>query len=234
MTPRDYGQHCGLARALDLLGERWTLLVVRELSLGPKRYGDLLDALPGVGTNLLAARLKSLEGAGLVCRAKLPPPANVRVYELAESGEELRPIVEALALWGLRLLPDEPGERETRAAWAALSMAAAARGTDRAAGPVATVELRVGEELFWARVGDGEATVRHGSPPADADAALTCPKHAFFALATRRATLEQLDGGGELEVSGDRGALERTLDALHLPTVGEIERAEGRRRGPGH
>ena len=106
---RSYGQHCTVARALDAVGERWTLLLVRELSTGPKRFKDLLGGLPGIGTNLLAGRLKALEGEGIVRRATLPPPAGSNVYELTELGRGLEPVVVALSRWGARLL-DAPRE----------------------------------------------------------------------------------------------------------------------------
>jgi DNA-binding HxlR family transcriptional regulator len=106
---RTYGQFCPVARALDLLGERWTLLIVRELLTGPQRYSDLRDQLPGMWSNLLAQRLRDLDAAGLVQRRELPPPAARLVYELTERGRALAPVVYELARWGLELL-DEPGD----------------------------------------------------------------------------------------------------------------------------
>src|SRR6478609_1913478 len=126
MSARTYGQLCGLARALDVLGERWTLLLIRELSRGPKRFRDLLTNLPGIGTNLLTARLKSLESDGVIRRTLLPPPAGVHVYELTARGRALEQPLQQLALWGFDLLPDDPGTATARAAWAAASMRAAA------------------------------------------------------------------------------------------------------------
>src|SRR5712691_3728539 len=99
-TRRSYNQYCALARALDVVGERWTLLLVRELLLGPRRYKDLLDGLPGIGTNLLADRLKHLEDAGMIRRVVLPPPAGSAVYELTELGRRLEPAVFELGRWG--------------------------------------------------------------------------------------------------------------------------------------
>ena len=106
---RTYGQFCPVARSLDLLGERWTLLIVRELLIGPQRYSDLRDRLPGMWSNLLAQRLRDLDEAGLVQRRELPPPAARLVYELTERGRALEPVVYELARWGLELL-DEPGD----------------------------------------------------------------------------------------------------------------------------
>src|SRR4051794_27610243 len=99
MAKRSYEQFCGLARALDLVGERWTMLLVRDLSLGPQRYSDPLSGLPGIGSGLLADRLKQLEADGVVQRAHLPPPAAVTVYELTESGQELARALIPLAVW---------------------------------------------------------------------------------------------------------------------------------------
>lgn len=99
-----YDQYCPIAQTLGLVGERWTLLVVRELLYGPKRYTDLVDHLPGIGTNILAARLKELESAGLVEKKKLPPPWASTVYELTPAGRELRPVLHELARFGARLM----------------------------------------------------------------------------------------------------------------------------------
>ena len=102
MSRRSYNQFCATAKTLDVVGERWTLLIIRELITGPKRYKDLLASLPGIGNSLLAARLKHLESAALVRRAELPPPAGSTVYELTESGRDLEPAIMAIARWGLK------------------------------------------------------------------------------------------------------------------------------------
>ena len=107
MSRRTYGQVCGVARTLDVLGERWTLLIVRELLLGPKRFGALEAALPGIGPNLLSARLAALAEAGIVERAELPAPASVSAYALTQRGEGLREVVEAMAVWGFDLIEPE-------------------------------------------------------------------------------------------------------------------------------
>src|SRR5688572_7475316 len=111
MPRRTYAQFCPAARALDVVGERWTILLVRELLLGRKRYTDLLEGLPGIGPNVLAFRLRQLLEAGLVRKVKLPPPAASTVYELTELGEGLRPIVRELTRWGLNFLgPPQPSD----------------------------------------------------------------------------------------------------------------------------
>ena len=99
---RTYGDSCGIARGLDVVGDRWALLVARELLLGPKRFTDLRDGLPGIGPDVLSARLRDLEQAGVLGRAALPPPAGSRVYELTEWGRELEPVLLALGRWGSR------------------------------------------------------------------------------------------------------------------------------------
>src|SRR5215470_18393749 len=109
---RSYNQYCAVARSLDVIGERWTLLIIRDLLVGPKRYKDLLDGLPGIGTNLLAARLRDLEKAGIVRRTLLPPPAASTVYELTEVGRALEPAIFAIGRWGARFL-GSPRETDT-------------------------------------------------------------------------------------------------------------------------
>src|SRR5438270_4362488 len=121
MPKRSYGQFEGLANALDAIGERWTLLLVRELLLGPRRYKDLLEGLPGIGTNLLARRLKELQGAGVIEKRTLPAPAGSSVYELTERGRGLEPALVALAGWGLVAM-EEPSRTDVlRPAWAVLA-----------------------------------------------------------------------------------------------------------------
>src|SRR4029450_7668766 len=118
MTKR-YERYCPMAHALDLVGERRTVLVVLELMHGPKRYSDLADNLPGIGTNILASRLRDLEACGVVARRTLPPPAASRVYELTEYGRELRPATRELALWGARSLGPPNAEDELFEGWLA-------------------------------------------------------------------------------------------------------------------
>ena len=215
-TQRSYRQHCGLARALDVLGERWSLLILRELLLGPRRYGDLAADLPGIGTNLLAARLRSLEEAGVLRRTTLPAPANVPVYELTERGEGLRPVLEELALWGYDLLPAEPaGEVATRASWAAMTMGAVLDRTDTT-GLQGTFAFTVGDELFYVTVADDAARVHQGVPPA-AEAHATTDPSTFFAIADGRLSPRQAMRDGLLVVDGDRRLLGRLLAGFHLP-----------------
>ena len=155
---RSYGDSCGIARGLDVAGERWALLVVRELLLGPKRFTDLREGLPNVSPDVLAQRLRELERSGVVRRRKLPPPASARVYELTERGAELEPVLHALGRWGSRVpLRDEPAQLSPDALAVALKtmfdpMAAADRD--------GVYELRFGEHAFTVRARRGRARRR--------------------------------------------------------------------------
>lgn len=208
--PRSYHQNCGLARALDLLGERWTLLIVRELARGPKRFTDLEAGLEGIGTNLLAMRLKRLEAEGVARRVEIAP--GVRGYALTPRGEDLRAPLDALGIWGAdRLEPLQTGV-QTRAAWAAMTMAAA---MNRAPAPAVdgTYAFSVGDESFWLRVSGGRGQIRDGEPPFSPDAALTIEPGAFRALATGRSDLRGVAG----RVDGDRSRLTRLFKHFRMP-----------------
>jgi DNA-binding HxlR family transcriptional regulator len=155
---RSYGDRCGIARALDLVGERWALLVVRELLLGPKRFTDLRTGLPNIGPDVLAQRLRDLEDAGVVRRRTLPPPAASRVYELTERGQDLEPVVLALGRWGSREpFPDGDGGIGVDAFVIALKTL-----FDPSTDLEATVELRLAGQQFRARVTGGRLEIARG------------------------------------------------------------------------
>src|SRR3954447_21492070 len=157
MTERSYDQYCGLAGALDLVGERWTLLIVRELMSGPKRYTDLADGLPGIGTSLLAKRLAKLENNGVIERRLPPPPAAATVYELAPAGHELAGVLVPLITWGLRhAVPETPGNRQFNATWCVLPFTQPPNPL-ALAGIEATFEFRIGDTSALLRVHDGDA-----------------------------------------------------------------------------
>lgn len=167
MATRTYGQYCGVARALELVGERWALLIIRDLLVGPKRYTDLRSGLPRIPTNVLATRLKELEQAGLVVRRVLPRPSGAVVYELTPYGAELEELVLGLGRWGARSLGElRPGEIAT-----AESLIMALRSTFRpelASGPAVGYELRFGDVVIHARIEDGSLETAAGPLP-DAD-----------------------------------------------------------------
>ena len=196
-----YDQYCPVAHALDLVGERWSLLVVRELMHGPKRYTDLADGLPGIGTNILASRLRDLEACGIVTKRRLPPPAASQVYELTAYGRGLRAVMRELALWGARSLGPPTADDELFPGWLGNAL-------DTVIAPIAPpgrFEFRVGDEV--AGVVDGEA--RQG--PIDApDVVITGdPDGVYHLFVERRA-----DG---VTVEGDRALLERLLDVAPEP-----------------
>ncbi|HEY0383553.1 MAG TPA: helix-turn-helix domain-containing protein [Candidatus Elarobacter sp.] len=162
MKTRAYGQYCGFARALEVVGERWALLVVRDLLVGPKRFTDLLHGLPGIPSNVLTARLKELENAGIARRRVLPRPARAVVYELTEYGLELEAVVLELGRWGAKSL----GDPRCDEAITLNSLVTALRTTfhpDAARGFRAGYELRVGEIVLHARVDDGRVEVAAGA-----------------------------------------------------------------------
>jgi DNA-binding HxlR family transcriptional regulator len=216
MERRSYHQFCATARTLDLVGERWTLLIVRELITGPKRYKDLLESLPGIGTSLLAARLKHLESVDLIRRVELPPPAGSKVYELTAAGRDLEPAVMAIARWGLKWALDEPAPDDVfRPSWAVLAMEAAY--DERAAGGVEeTYEFRVGEEVFHATVHDGNVHARHGAAH-EPDLVITAAPDAFMDLVAGRATLAQAVKQGWIHADGSRAALGHCSSIFRRP-----------------
>jgi DNA-binding HxlR family transcriptional regulator len=192
-----YDQYCPIACSLGLVGERWTLLVVRELMHGPKRYTDLVDGLPGIGTNILAARLKELEAAGLVERRKLPPPAASSVYELTPTGQGLRPVLHELARFGARLMGPPPLE--------ALDPGWLVDALDLALSPISPV----GRLAF--RIGDEEASLVDGvARPGlvdDPDVFVESDAIGFYHLVVDR----QTEG---VRIEGDTAVLDRLIDAF--------------------
>jgi DNA-binding HxlR family transcriptional regulator len=163
MTSRSYDQFCGIARALDLVGERWALLVVRDLILGPKRFTDLRRGLPGIGTNILAARLKELERAGVVARRALPPPAASTVYELTGYGRALEGPLLALGRWGVASMGQRQPEQALRSEWLGVALKAFFR-PEAAADLRAEIELRFDDGTLLARLDHGTLVVEPGSP----------------------------------------------------------------------
>ncbi|MFE6711308.1 winged helix-turn-helix transcriptional regulator [Streptomyces sp. NPDC057695] len=149
---RSYDQHCAAARALDLVGDRWTLLVVRELLAGPRRYTDLHADLPGVSTDMLAGRLKDMEGAELVTRRRLPPPASAFVYELTPRGRDLLPVLRTLAAWGAPDLGEPRPTDAVRAHWYAIPLLGPLAGLG-----AGVVQVSLDEGEFFVRIGDDGA-----------------------------------------------------------------------------
>jgi DNA-binding HxlR family transcriptional regulator len=204
---RSYHQYCPIAHALELIGERWSLLVVRELlDQGPLRYSDLHAHLDGCGTNILAARLKDLEAGGVICKRRLPPPAATSVYELTEYGEELRPVMHLLAHWGARSLGPPSLEGELKPGWlaGALQMAFPPQS------PATRIEFRIGDEV--AAFEDGDAVPGGSTAP---DAVVIGEPADFYCLVVDR----DLDA---VTVRGSRTAVRALLATLPpaVPRVG--------------
>jgi DNA-binding HxlR family transcriptional regulator/putative sterol carrier protein len=209
-----FDQYCPMAHALSLVGERWSLLIVRELLHGPKRYTDLTHGLPGIGTNILAARLRDLEQVGVVEKRKLPPPAASTVYELSEYGAGLSEALYALARWGARSLGPPASKDDLYPEWG-VNAFPALFNADAARGLTETYVLKIDGDVFTARVENGslEATV---GAAADADAVIEVDMATFFALTTGE--LEPLDAVkcGRARAEGDLVALERCFKVLSL------------------
>jgi DNA-binding HxlR family transcriptional regulator len=211
---RTYGEACAAAHALDLVGERWALLVVRELLLGPKRFTDLRAGLPGASPNVLAQRLRELERAGVVRRGKLPPPAASRVYELTEWGLELEPVITSLGRWGAR---SPLRVRDAGMSVDALVLALRTMFDPRAAGGLeASYELGLGEERFRARVASGRFEVGRGSAERP-DAVVETDPGTLAALVFEGLPLDEARRSGAVRIEGDEGTAERFLGLFPLP-----------------
>lgn len=200
---RSYDQYCAAARALDAVGDRWTLLIVRELLAGPRRYTDLHADLPGVSTDVLASRLKDMEREELATRRKLPPPAAATVYELTPCGRELLPVLTALAAWGAPELAERRPTDAVRAHWFAIPLIPLLRRLPYAP---AVLDVRLDEGEFHVRTGGGEgdggAVYGDGAAP-DADARLAMDADTCRALAEGTLTVEEGVKAGRIEVTGE-------------------------------
>ncbi|MGI5154284.1 winged helix-turn-helix transcriptional regulator [Microbispora sp. CA-102843] len=210
---REYDDPCGVARALDVVGERWALLVVRELLLGPKRFGDLSRGLPGMSPNVLSQRLRELEQAGVVRRRRLGPPAAAQAYELTERGRELDDVLLVLARWGSRA----PLTTGARLGVDALVLALRTTFDPAAAqGWAARCELRIGDDRFDAVIGpDGFRVVRGCAERPGA--VVTADPEVFRALVFGGRPLAAAIEAGEVRVEGDRRMAERFLACFPRP-----------------
>jgi DNA-binding HxlR family transcriptional regulator len=206
---RTYGQYCGLARALDLVGDRWALLVVRELLLGPKRFTDLLDGLPGISTNVLAVRLRQLTRAGVVTRMQLPPPAASAVYELTEYGRGLETAAAALGRWGAATIGPRASGQVLRSHWLAIALKAFFHQS-AAAGLSRTYEVRLREGSFRLVVHDGALDVASG-PAGGADLVLEADDDALIGVLAG-----QLEPEAVTLVEGDPSELERFIELFRF------------------
>jgi DNA-binding HxlR family transcriptional regulator len=217
-TKRTYGDRCGVARALDLVGERWALLVVRELLLGPKRFTDLRAGLPNLGPDVLSQRLRDLEAIGVLRKTKLPPPSGAQVYELTDWGRELEPVVLGLGAWGSRA-PFPAGDARLGVDSAILALKtlfdpAAAGSIDE------EIELRLGGERFRAHVAGGRLDVARGPAAAPVAIIETEPGTLARVLWHGRRLTAALRSG-DVRIEGDRGSARRFLALFPAPRPAE-------------
>lgn len=220
MASRGYKQACSIAASLDLLGQRWTLLIVRDLLIAPRRYSDLLAALPGIGTNLLAERLKFLVESGVIEQAHLPAPAASRVYQLTAKGRELeRPLLE-LCRWGLRHRVSGGDDTFHDPCWTVLAMRAAF-DRERARGISTTCEFRVDDSVFHARVEDGDLAT--GLGPADRpDLVLTVDDRGFRSLVSGESDLDDLVGACRASLEGNVADYRRFAELFNMPAGASV------------
>lgn len=213
-----FDQYCPIAHALWLVGERWSLLVVRELMPGPKRYTDIAAGLPGIGTNILAARLRHLEEAGVVRRRKLPPPAASTVYELTEYGAGLDEAIYALGRWGARSLGPPGPDADISPEWG-LNAFPALFDAERARGLTETYVLRIDDDVFTVRIEEGRLHPELGAAEApDLDVAMDM--ETFYALTAGELEPAEALAQGRLRSDGDPDALARCFTVIsHAPRV---------------
>jgi DNA-binding HxlR family transcriptional regulator len=210
MERRSYGDPCGVARALDAVGERWALLVVRELLLGPKRFSALHRGLGAASQNVLAQRLRELEAAGVVRRRRLGPPAGSWVYELTDEGSTLEPVLVALGRWGR----GRPGTSDAELSVDALVLALQTTFDAAAAGDLeASLDLQVDDDRLAVTVAAGRLSVTRASAR-DPDATLRTDVPTLRELAFRKRRLDDAVAAGAAAIEGDRAALQRLLDAF--------------------
>ena len=213
-TTRSYGDACRFASALDVVGERWALLIVRELLLGPKRFTDIRTGLPGASPNILSERLRELEAAGVIRRRKLAPPAGSWVYELTEWGAELEPVITRLGAWGARSPLPPAGTRI-----GVDSIVLALRSLfdpDRAAGLDAVYELRLDGDRFTVSIDSGEIDLTRGTA-AEPAAAIEAGPGELAALLTGQVQLDDALDSGAVRIEGGRREAARFLRLFPMP-----------------
>lgn len=217
---KTYGQLCGLALALEVVGDRWSLLIVRELLVrDAARYTDLRDGLPGVATNLLADRLRDLESAGVVERTAPSAPGATPRFRLTDRGRQLRPALEALAVWGGPRVAAAQGDEEFRSRWLVIPAEAMLRDGDPDAGP-ATIEIRTGDEPITVQVEHGSVRAATG-PAVEPDLVLTGPPRSILGVLSGALDVERAAVVG-VSCQGDHGVLARVLpppSPLRRPTA---------------
>jgi DNA-binding HxlR family transcriptional regulator/putative sterol carrier protein len=210
---KTYDQYCGVARALDAVGERWTLLVVRELYGGPKRYTDLIAGIPGIATDMLAARLKTLEENDLIVRRTLPPPAASTVYELTELGRRLEPVLQELGRFGVELLDKRRGEA-FRIHWLELPVRTMFR-PERAAGVSMVIQFESDEDAFHALIENGSMRIVSG-PHDSPDVVFAGDVETLARASKDKSVAEEAVAKGKLKMRGNKKDIVRVLEMLGI------------------
>jgi len=206
---RSYGEYCSIAKALDVVGDRWTFLIIRELLIrGACRYTDLKDGLPGIATNLLSGRIRELEAAGLIRRQDAPPPVATTLFRLTDAGVELEPVLDAIGRWGVRYMVEPAEGDEFRGHWFAFPVSFFLRDRDPD-GPPVSIELRSASSPVVIEVSGGSARMRLGTAEAP-DLVLRGEPRLILALFSGQLTVAEVTGQG-LEISGDASVLRRVL-----------------------
>jgi DNA-binding HxlR family transcriptional regulator len=216
---KSYPQYCAMARGLEVVGQRWTLLMVRELLLGPKRYKDLMDGLPGIPTNLLVERLRDLESQGVIARRKLPPPAGSVVYDLTDLGRQLEPLVLELGRWGANFLASPRPDDTFRPGWYILSMVATFR-SEAARNLRETYEFRIDEDAFEIRVADGSIEANQGEAR-DPDLVVTAGLQTLLGILGGTLSPDDALASGQAVIDGDPSVFARSIGLLKWPLPAE-------------
>jgi DNA-binding HxlR family transcriptional regulator len=210
---RSYDEYCAIAKSLDVVGDRWTLLIVRELALrGRSRYTDLRNGLPGIATNLLAERLRELERAGVIAHEDAPPPIATTLFHLTPRGEQLQPVLDGLFRWGIPLMSEQGPRDAVRSYWLAGALESMLVDRQPDAPPV-TVELQTGDQPIVIEARDGAIQVNLG-PAANADATLTGPPRPIMGLLLGLLAPEPAKAAG-VKYGGDL----RILDRIRPPAT---------------
>lgn len=210
---RSYEQFCPLARAMDVIGDRWAMLVLRELFFGSKRFSDLERRLDGIAPNLLSRRLKELEASGLIRRRRLDPPAPAMVYELTERARGLETAMLELAKWGTQFLGTFEGDEAFNVEWLVPVLEEMAN-KDAARGVWEVYEFRIDSSVFWVKVADGEVNIRSGHAPEPADLLVETDIETFIGIGFGTISAEEAAASGRSRVAGDLSKAERALDIL--------------------
>lgn len=210
---RSYSDGCAASRALDLIGERWALLVVRELVLGPKRFTDLRSGLPTISPNVLAQRIDELEEAAIVRRRRLPPPSSTWVYELTDWGAELGPVIMSLGRWAAR----SPSKPNGPMSIASLILSFRTMFDSSAAGDLkARIELQLRDETFHAEISEGRFNIERGAASAPNATIVTDPDTLATVVYAGRPLTEAMRAG-DVKIDGDKSTIKRFLTLFPLP-----------------